>query len=114
MNMVRSLLNSRRVPKTFWLEAVNCAVHILNRSPTLAVRNKTPEEAWSGTKPSVAHFRVFGCLSYAHVPDSKRTKLDNKSLKCVLLGISEESKAYRLYDPLSQKVLISRDVIFNE
>ena len=40
--------------------------------------------------------------------------MDNKSLKCVLLGISEESKAYRLYDPLSQKVLISRDVIFNE
>lgn len=114
MNMVRSLLNSRRVPKKFWPEAVNYAVHILNRSPTLAVRNKTPEEAWSGTKPSVAHFRVFGCLSYAHVPDCKRTKLDNKSLKCVLLGISEESKAYRLYDPLSQKVLISRDVIFNE
>ena len=51
INMVRSLLNSGRVPKTFWPEAVNCAVHILNRSPTLAVRNKTPEEAWSGTKP---------------------------------------------------------------
>ena len=57
---------------------------------------------------------MFGCLSYAHVPDSKRTKLDNKSLKCVLLGISKEFKAYRLYDPLSQKALISRDVIFNE
>ena len=57
---------------------------------------------------------MFGRLSYAHVPDSKHIKLDNKSLKCVLLGISEESKAYRLYDPLSQKVLISYDVIFNE
>jgi hypothetical protein len=57
---------------------------------------------------------VFGCLSYAHVPDNKRTKLDNKSVKCVLLGISEESKAYRLYDPLFQKVIVSRDVVFNE
>jgi transposase InsO family protein len=56
MNMVRSLLTSRQVPKTFWPEGVNWAVHILNRSPTLAVRNKTLEEAWSGTKPSVAHF----------------------------------------------------------
>jgi len=45
MNMVRSLLTSRQVLKTFWPEAVNWAVHILNRSPTLAVRNKTPEEA---------------------------------------------------------------------
>jgi transposase InsO family protein len=99
MNMVRSLLNSRKVPKNFWPEAVNWAVHVLNRSPTFAVRNKTPEEAWSGTKPSVAHFRVFGCVSYAHIPDNKRTKLDDKSLKCVLLGVSEGAKAYRLYDP---------------
>ena len=114
MNMVRSLLTSRRVPKTFWPEAVNWAAHILNRSPTLAIQNKTPEESWSGTKPSVTHFRVFGCLSYAHVPYKKRTKLDNKSVKCVLLGIIEESKAYRLYDPLSKKVIASRDVVFNE
>jgi len=114
MNMVRSLLTSRQVLKTLWPEAVNWAVHILNRSPTLAVRNKTLEEAWSGTKPYVAHFRVFGCVSYAHVPDNKHIKLDSKSLKCVLLGISKESKAYRLYNPLSQKIIISRDVIFKE
>ena len=63
---------------------------------------------------TVSHFRVFGCVSYVHVPYRKQTKLDNKSIKCVLLGISEESKAYRLYDLLSRKVLISRDVIFNE
>lgn len=37
MNMVRSLLFERRVPKTFWPEAVNWTVHILNRSPTLAI-----------------------------------------------------------------------------
>jgi hypothetical protein len=112
MNMVRSLLTSRQVPKTFWPAAFNWVVHILNRSPMLAVQNKTPEEAWSGIKPFVAHFRVFGCVSYAHIPDNKCTKLDSKSLKCVLLGISEEFKAYCLYDPLSQKILISRDVIF--
>ena len=78
------------------------------------MRNQTPKEAWSGTKPSVDHFRIFGCLAYAHVPDVKRTKLDDTSLKCVLLDVSEESKAYRLYDPLSNKIVISRDVGFNE
>ena len=46
--------------------------------------------------------------------DSKRTKLDDKSLSCVLLGVSEESKAYRLYDPISQRIIISRDVVFEE
>ena len=37
MNMVRSMISEKKLPKTFWLEAVNWTVHILNRSPTLVV-----------------------------------------------------------------------------
>ena len=37
MNMVRSMLSEKKLPKTFWPEAVNWTVHILNRSPTLVV-----------------------------------------------------------------------------
>lgn len=74
----------------------------------------TPEEVWTGRKPVVDHFRIFGCLAYAHVPDQKRGKLDEKSVKYVLLGVSEESKAYRLYNPVTQKIIISRDVVFDE
>ena len=114
MNMVRSMLSEKKIPKTFWPEAVNWTMHVLNRSPTFAVKNQTPEEAWSGVKPSVEYFKVFGCVSHVHVPDSKRKKLDDKSLSCVLLGVSEESKAYRLYEPVSQKILVSRDVVFEE
>ncbi|KAJ6855707.1 Integrase catalytic domain-containing protein [Populus alba x Populus x berolinensis] len=114
MNIVRNMLSEKNIPKTFWPEAVNWTVHVLNRSPTLAVRNQTPEEAWSGIKPSVVYFRVFGCISHVHVPGSKRAKLDDKSLACVLLGVSEGSKAYRLYDPASQKIIVSRDVVFEE
>ncbi|KAJ8617546.1 hypothetical protein MRB53_013732 [Persea americana] len=55
-----------------------------------------------------------GCLSYAHIPTSKRTKLEVKSLKCVMLGVNDESKVYRLYDPSTKKIVSSRDVIFNE
>jgi hypothetical protein len=80
----------------------------------LTVRNQTPEEAWGGIKPSIVYFRVFGCISHVHVPDSKRAKLDDKSLACVLLGVSEESKAYRLYDPASQKIIVNRHVVFEE
>ena len=114
MNMVRSMLLEKKLPETFWPEAVNWTVHILNRSPTLAVKNMTPEEAWSGVKPSVEHFRVFGCILHVHVLDIKRTKLEDKSFTCVLLGISEESKAYRLYDPIAKKIVISRDIVFEE
>lgn len=114
MNMVRSLLSEKDVPKTFWPEAVNWAFYVLNRCPTLAVKDVTPEEAWSGIKPSVQHFRVFGSIAHVHVPDVRRTKLDDKSHSCIFFGVSEESKGYRLYDPVSKKIVISRDVVFEE
>jgi transposase InsO family protein len=114
MDMVRSMLSCREIPKEFWPEAVNWAIYILNRSPTAALNNITPEEAWSSIKPSVRHFRVFGCVAYTHVPDAQRKKLDNKSVKCIFLGVSEESKAYRLYNPANKRIIVSRDVIFVE
>ncbi|CAL5371264.1 unnamed protein product [Camellia sinensis] len=114
MNMVQCMLSEKRIPKTLWPEVVNWTTYVLNQSPTLVVKNQTPEEAWSGSKPSVEHFRVFGCVAHVHIPDVRRTKLDAKSFTCVLLGVSEESKAYRLYDPIAKKVVISRDVVFEE
>ncbi|KAI5402445.1 hypothetical protein KIW84_050168, partial [Lathyrus oleraceus] len=74
----------------------------------------TPEEAWSGLKPNVSHFKTFGCIGYVHIPEARRTKLDNKSCKAIFLGVSEESKAYRIYNPNSKKKIISRDVVFEE
>lgn len=114
MNMVRSLLSEKQVPKAFWPEAVRWSVHVLNRSPTVAVQDKTPEEAWSGMKLDVEYFRVFGCVANVHIPDQRRIKLDDKSYKCVLLGASDESKAYRLFDPVAKKVVVSNDVKFEE
>ena len=52
------------------------------------------------------------CLS--HIPDQKRRKLDDKGEKCIFLGVSEQSKAYKLYNPITKKIVISRDVIFDE
>ncbi|GAU24937.1 hypothetical protein TSUD_311720 [Trifolium subterraneum] len=110
LNMVRSMLVGKYVPKLFWPEAVVWATYVINRSPTLSVKDVTPEEAWSGTKPSVSHFKIFGCIGYVHVPEAQRKKLDPKGIKCVHLGVSEESKAYQLYDPIQKKIIISRDL----
>jgi hypothetical protein len=57
---------------------------------------------------------VFGCLAFVHVPDVNRKKLDSRITKCVLLGVSEESKAYKLYDPASKRIIVSGDVVFEE
>ncbi|KAL0283768.1 UNVERIFIED_CONTAM: hypothetical protein Sangu_2868500 [Sesamum angustifolium] len=52
--------------------------------------------------------------TYAHVPDPKRSKLDNKGEKCIFLGVCEQSTVYKLYNPVTKKVVISSDVVFNE
>jgi len=67
------------------------------------------EEEWSERNNSVTHMRVFECVSYAHVLDELRNKLDSKGDKFIYVGYSDESKAYKLYNPLT-KVMINGDV----
>eukprot|EP00253_Pinus_taeda_P036673 PITA_36673 len=62
------------------------ACYLVNRSPSSALEDKTPQEVWTGKKPSLSHMRVFGCDAYVHVPKEKRTKLDSKSKKCIFIG----------------------------
>ncbi|KAL4335379.1 hypothetical protein GQ457_07G009100 [Hibiscus cannabinus] len=89
LNMVQSMLKSKNVPKEFWAEAVECAVYLLNRCKTPSLKNITPQEAWSGVKPTVSHLKVFGSVSYAHIHDQRRAKLDDKSLKLIFFGYDE-------------------------
>ena len=91
-----------------------CSTYLLNRCPTKQVKGKTPQEAWSDYTPNVAQLRIFRCVVYAQVPEVKRKKLDNHGEKCIFIGYSEESKAYKLYNSLIKKLVVSRDVIFNE
>ncbi|CAL2238253.1 unnamed protein product [Prunus armeniaca] len=74
----------------------------------------TPQEAWNGKKPLVDHFKMFRCIVYAHVRDQRRKKLNDKREKCVFLGVSETPNAYKLFNLVTKKVVISRDVVFEE
>jgi len=86
----------------------------MNRTPTAAVHGMTPEEKFTGKKPDVSHLRVFGCITYVHVPDEKRSKLDPKAKKCILIGYSSEQKGYRCFNPSTRKLQVSRNVVFDE
>lgn len=76
MNMVRCLLKEKDLPKFLWAEAVVWACHVLNRTISRILDKRVPEELWTGVKPSVSHFRVFGCIGYVHGPKQLRTKLE--------------------------------------
>ena len=114
MEMARCMSYNANLGHAFWAEAVVTAAYIRNRCGTKALKDKTPEEAWTGRVPTVGHLRVFGCKAYTHIPAEKRGKLDAKATECVFLGYYEDSKAWRLYDKSNNRIIKSRDVVFVE
>lgn len=108
------LLIDAELDNRFWAEAATTAVCLINRIPCRGMKHVTPEEMWSGTKPDLSELRVFGCKAMSHIPKHKRKKLGSKSTECIMVGYSEQSKAYRLYNPTTKKVFVSRDVVFIE
>ena len=114
MEKARSMLHQAKLPLEFWAEACRTAVYLLNRSPTTALKNETPFERLVGTKPDITHLKVFGCVSYVHVPNSKRRKLDAKARKAIFVGYPPGVKGYKLYNLEKKSFIVSRDVTFFE
>ena len=110
----RSMLHDQSLPFFLWAEACSTAVYLQNRSPHRVLGSKTPEEAFTGKKPDVSRFRIFGCMTYSHVPEEKRTKLEPTAEKGIFVGYSETSKAYRIYISALRKTVLRRDVRFEE
>ncbi|TXG67989.1 hypothetical protein EZV62_009264 [Acer yangbiense] len=96
----------------FWAEALMYASHIVNRLPASALDGKTPKEVWSGQPVSdYDQLHIFGCPAYFHVTESK---LDPRAKKAIFVGFSEGVKGFRLWNPESKKIILSRDVTFDE
>ncbi|KAG8492178.1 hypothetical protein CXB51_009620 [Gossypium anomalum] len=78
---------------------------------TIMEKKKTPQEVWSGNPANYSDLKIFGCPAYAHVDNGK---LEPRSIKCVFLGYKAGVKGYKLWCPKNRKVVISRDVVFDE
>ena len=112
LDKVRTMLIDADLPEVYWFKALIYAAHLHNVSPTRALDNTTPEEAWSGNKPDVSHLHIFGSKAFVHVPASQCHKLSTKSLICTFLGHAENRKAFRLVHCPTHRFLESRDIIF--
>lgn len=88
----RCLLEDAQLPKQYWAEAVRTAVYLNNRSPTRALNNITPYEAWFSRKPNLKHLKIFGSEAMSRIPKQLRKKWDPQSEKLILVGYSEEAK----------------------
>lgn len=113
--LIRAMLSYARLPRRLWSEALMAACYLRNRLP-IGPGNKSPEEAYSGKKPSVAHIRVWGCVAYANLAMVQRggDKLAPNAIRTALVGYMPTSKQYRLYDPVKDQVIIATSVRFVE
>ena len=65
-------------------------------------------------EPCLDHLKVIWSDAYAHIEKARRRgKLGPRAQKLKLLGY-EGDYAYRLWDPIKKKVIVSRDVVFDE
>lgn len=111
IEMARCMIIGSGLPKRYWGEAVVTANYLQNRLPT-KFSNSTPYEKWHSQKPNLQDIHTFGCEAYVKIPDELRRKWDSKARKLYFVGYSEQSKAFRLLDKETNKIINSRDVIF--
>ena len=102
------------MPKTYWAEAANSSIYLMNRCTTSRVHDVTPHERYYGNKPDLTHIRIFGSIAFVHILDEKKEQPDPKLKKCILVGYSLEQKGYKWLNPSTRKVRVNRDVVFEE
>ena len=61
-----------------------------------------------------SQLHVFRGISYVHVLDQERSKIDDKSEKYVFIDYNSSFKGYKLYNPSARKVIVIRNVEFDE
>ncbi|GBN05325.1 Retrovirus-related Pol polyprotein from transposon TNT 1-94 [Araneus ventricosus] len=111
LEKARALIYEAKLPKSYWGYAVQTAAYLKNRIPNQTVGN-LPFDLKYGKPPDLNIINVFGCDAYMRVPDNLRKKLDPKSKKMIFIGYS--TMGYRLLDPVTNRVVVSRNVQFNE
>ena len=114
MEMAQSLLHAKDLPLKLWSKAVNTAIYLLNRTINNQLGLITPYESWFSTKPFVKHYKIFRSIAWVFVNKERRTKLDPKSIRTYFVGYSATCKAYRFWEPLTDKIIQSSNYTIDE
>ncbi|GJX76190.1 retrovirus-related pol polyprotein from transposon TNT 1-94 [Tanacetum coccineum] len=109
-----TMLNSAKLPKQFWGEAVNTACYTQNRSIIVKRHGKTTYDVFRGRSPNISYFYVFGCLVHIHIHRDHLGKFNAKADDGFFLGYSLAAKAFRVFSIKRQEMEETYHVTFNE
>jgi hypothetical protein len=108
------MLHAKSLPQILFVEELNCETYIQSRYPHRSIKENTPYEAWSGLKPEVTHFRIFGSCAWARTPYEKGKALGPQRTDCIFFAYPDGVKGYKLIDISSDQLIIERSVQFEE
>ena len=117
MEVVRASLLSGNAPVSFWPEAVEHAIDILNRTTGPPNDSVSSYERVTGEKPKIMAILPFGCRVYALKPanQTQKTSPEAKAWAGINLGRSTRSPgAYKVWLPNKGSLVISSEVYFDE
>ena len=100
-------------PGSFWDEFFQTAAYLTNLTAATSNLRRTPYELWFGRIPSLSHLCEIGCRAFS-LEHPSLSKIYPRSNPCILIGYAPHSKAYRLWDPTSNRLFNSFHVTFTE
>ncbi|KAJ0397404.1 hypothetical protein P43SY_008549 [Pythium insidiosum] len=100
----RSTMIHRNMDPRWWAEVLAAIVHVLNRIPSTVRLGRSPFEIWFKMRPSLGQLWVIGSEGFAHIHKSMRGKLVPKAFRCMLLGYSDTTKGYRVWNKDKNKL----------
>jgi len=108
------LLLSASVLSEFWGEAVLTAVSLINTISSSHSSGLSSFKKLYGFVPDYSSFRVFCCTCFVLRPHAELNKLLSRFAICVFLSYGESKKRYHCFDLITQKLYVSRHVVFIE
>ena len=111
--MARMMLDEHRTPRKCWAKAVNTACHVSNQIFLRDFKKKTCYELMHGRPPKVSHFRVFGCKCFI-LKKGKLDKFESRSCDGIFLGYANHSRAYRVLNLVTNQIMETCEVTFDE
>ena len=114
VEMGLTLLAQASMPLKFQEQAFETTVYLINRLPTLVLKNRSSYQALYYQKPNLIHLKVFGSECFPYTCPYNIYKLEFRSKPCFFLGYSLSHKGYKCFHLEIGRTFISRHVIFNE
>jgi hypothetical protein len=91
--MARMMLDEHRTLRRFWADAISTACYISNRIILRSILHLTPFELRFGHKPSVSHFRPFGCKCFI-LKCGNLDKFESQSFDGILIGYTPHGRSF--------------------